>query len=418
MLKGKTVLLVHANSPRKSFILKIMKELGVNIICLNREITDFAAPYVDDWILEDLNNEEACVKKVADYITNHPEQIIEGVLTFWDECILLTSRLVDHFGWPGIPYEISNKIKNKSSFRTVCQEKNLPGPQHILLIDEKDLDTADKKLRYPLIVKPIYGAASAFVRRVENKEELVKAFNTIKENIHEFWLAPEWQGFEILVEEYIVGDEVDLDILIQNGEIKYFSIIDNKKTNEPYFVETGWSAPSDLSLERQNNLRLMAEKTLFGLGVRDGCIHFEAKSNPDGTATPIEINLRMGGGEVFLYSKKVWGVDLVENATLICLDLPTNINKAKNPLVYLQSYRFLPTTSCKVGDIKVRPELYNHEYFVDLYFEKKPGEVFLAPPDGYDRSIGVLTVCGESTKIVENNLLEALNYITYQTDPL
>jgi biotin carboxylase len=416
MLQGKTVLFVHATSPRKIFILKRLQELGATIICLNRTVADFAEAYVDGWILEDLNNEVACIEKVAEYIAAHPERAIDGVVTFWDECTLLTARLAERFGWVGIPYETARNIKNKALFRAVCQERNLPGPRHVLLTNESDVKIADATLSYPLIVKPVYGAASAFVTRVEDKNELAKVIAAIKKSIDKFWLAPEWHSFEILAEEYVIGDEVDLDILIQNGEIQYFAITDNQKTNEPYFVETGWSAPSSLSAERQKKLRIMAEKTLLGLGVKDGCIHFEAKSKPDGEAVPIEINLRMGGGEVYLYSKTVWNVDLVENAVLISLGITIDITMPKQPLIHLGSYRFLPTSSCVIRSIDVKQELYDRPYFVDLYFEKKTGDLFLAPPEGYDRCIGVLTVSGESAERVEQSLHEAIQLVTCETE--
>lgn len=415
-LQGRTVLLVHACSPRKSFILRRMKELGVRIVCLNRTKTDFAEPFVDQWILAELNNIEECAEAVQKFVAANPNTRIDGVVTYWDECILVASKLSDDLGLPGIPLTVSETIKNKYLFREMCNQKNVPAPLHMLLTSLADIDKADTELTYPLILKPIYGASSAFVVKVENKQELKKAYENVLENIQAFWLAPEWRSHEMLVEEYVSGDEVDIDILIQEGQVQYISIIDNAKTREPFFVETGWSAPSALSEVRQKNLKEMATRVLSELGVRNGCIHFEAKSNPNGTATPIEVNLRMGGGEVYVYSKQIWGVDLVEGATRIALGMPVMANPPAKPLTYVISYRFLSDESCLIEDIKVDDELRGQPYFVDLYFEKKVGEVFLAPPVGYDRSIGVLTVRGESPEDVQSNLQKALDHIHITTN--
>ncbi len=159
----------------------------------------------------------------------------------------------------------------------------------------------------------------------------------------------------------------------------------------------------------------MALKTLEKFGVKNGCIHFEAKSKPDGTAVPIEVNLRMGLSEIYLYSKLVWGVDLIENAARIALGLPVIANKTPKPLIYLVSYRFLSDVTCRVMDINVDKVLYSKPYFIDLYFETPQGKIFKAPPDGYDHSIGILTVKGNDQEEVERNLQEALTFIKIAT---
>ncbi len=409
---GKTILLIHAGSMRKKFIFDRLKELGIQIVCLNKERTTLAEPYVSHWITADLKDYQACLDQVKQFMSDNPTVKIDGALTFWDECILLTSKIVDAFGWVGIPFAVSDRIKNKYVFRDACQTEGISAPCHVLIHQETDLDQVDKKLEYPLVIKPIYGACSAFVVRVENQAELQAAYATIKKNINNFWLAPEWKNLEVQAEEYIDGQEVDIDILLQDGQCTYIAIIDNKETNEPYFVETGWSSPSRLSAPEQRALEAMALSTLDKLGVKNGCVHFEAKIGSQG-AVPIEVNLRMGGGEVYIYSKLVWGVDLVEGAATIALGLPLHVAKAASPHYHLLSHRFLSGDTCQVTKINVHKDLYTQDYFVDLYFEKQAGDIFLAPPEGYDRSIGVITVKGQSHQETANNLAKALKYIDY-----
>ncbi len=416
-LNGKTILLIHAGSMRKKFIFDRLRELGVRIICLNREKTELAVPCVEDWIINDLKDEAGSLQKVIEYIAKHPEKKIAGAVTFWDECILLTSKITDQFGWVGIPSSVSDLIKNKYAFRAACTTQGIAAPCHVLLKTEADLERVNAELEYPVVIKPVYGACSAFVVRANTPAELAAQYKKLKKNIHTFWLAPEWNSLEVLVEEYIVGQEVDIDILLQNGAVQYSSIIDNKETFEPFFVETGWSSPSRLGGAQQEELKKMAFATLAALGVKNGCIHFEAKIGPGG-AVPIEVNLRMGGGEVYLYSNLVWGVDLVENAVKICLGIPLSLPPPAAPECCLLSHRFLSTESCRLDSFKVDDALSSQEYFVDLYFEKQIGEVFLAPPAGYDRSIGVITVKGANHDEAAANLVRALGYVHYETNPI
>lgn len=416
-LSGKTILLVNDGSVRKKFILQRLQELDVKVICLNRSKSEFALPFVHDWILADLNDVEACVAKVKEYSQKSDKVPFDGVVTFWDENIVLTATLAETFNLVGIPVAVANSIKNKHSFRAACVESGIPSPHQKLIRSKEDIANLPPELKYPLIIKPVYGASSAFVMRVENIHELSFAFEIIQDHIRSFYLASEWKSLDVLVEEYVDGPEVDVDILIQDGVVKYSSIIDNKETNEPFFVETGWSCPSALDKNAQEQLINLATDSLKKLGVKNGCIHFEAKNSSRGPI-PVEVNLRMGGGEVYLYSKKVWGVDLVEGAVRIALGADLQVEKPAEPHTYLISHRFLPENSCLITAQKIDDQLLAKPYYVNFYWEKNVGDKFMAPPQGYDRSVGVLTISGNSLSEVKDNLNDALQYVSYTVESI
>src|SRR5437763_1763241 len=72
----------------------------------------------------------------------------------------------------------------------------------------------DDSLPFPLVIKPAYGSSSAYVVKVENKEELNDTYSYIKKNMSANIESALSDGLDILVEEYIDGDEVDIDILL------------------------------------------------------------------------------------------------------------------------------------------------------------------------------------------------------------
>lgn len=388
-LKGKTILLINGMSVNKMFILKRIKKLGVKIICLDRNIKDFAKPFVDKWLVSDLNNYSASLAVVEEFIKKGNK--IDGVITFWEECVMLVSKIAEKYHFPGIPFSASRIIKNKYLFRMACLKKDIPAPASYLLRNKRDLNYVKKNFNFPIIVKPIYGASSAFVIKIDKSNKLDEGYNYVKKNVHSFWLAPEWESLEIVAEEYIDGKEVDIDVLVQNGEIRYYTINDNKRTKEPFFVELGQWSPSILSKKAQSALYDMAKDSLKKLKVTNGCVHFEAKYGSHG-AVPIEINLRMGGGHVYLFSKNVWGVDLVENAVKICLGFLVKIKKPVKPRMYLVGGQLLPNKTGLITEININKNLKKQPYFVSMYFEKKVGDMFLCPPNGYDGSVGRLLV--------------------------
>ncbi|MFA6322857.1 MAG: ATP-grasp domain-containing protein [Candidatus Buchananbacteria bacterium] len=412
-LNDKVVLLVNSGSIKKRFILQRLKKLGVKIACLNRE-KNWATPYVDYWILADNTNHNEAISALKEFLSQNPEVKINGAITFWEDDVLLTSKIIDKFNLIGTPFSVAKKIRNKFLFREFCRQHDLPAPKHILIKSISDIQNLPESFIFPMVIKPAYGASSAYVIKVENKEELTDTYNYIKKNISTETESALNEGLDIFAEEYIEGDEVDIDIVIQNGKIKFYSISDNYQTREPFFVETGQSIPTTLSQKTQQDLVDMAEETLELLGVQNGVIHFEAKASPDGPV-PIEVNLRMGGDEVYSFVKGAWSVDLIECAVKISFGiyLP-KINRPEMPRKYITGVYFLPDYSGVMSKLEVSTEeLQKKKYLEELHFFKKIGDPVLVPPDGYEY-IGWITVSGYSIPDAQENLKDALKYVKYE----
>jgi biotin carboxylase len=393
-LKNKTLLVVNVATFKKKYILERLFELGIKIICINSEKIDWAAPYIQEWIIADTFNHEESINQIELFKNSSTNFVIDGVITFWEDDVLLTSKITDKFGFVGISYQISKNTRNKFAFREFCQNHAIPSPKHILIKDKNDLNGVYNTFDFPLIIKPVFGSHSAFVTKIENKNDCEKAVLYIRQHLSANIESALSDGSDILVEEYLDGQEIDIDLLIQDGVIKYFSITDNEKTKEPYFVETGESTPSSLSARDQDNIIKMAKDAIQKLNIQNGCLHFEAKLTSKGPI-PIEVNLRMGGGEVYFYNKNVWGVDLVEQAAKIALSIPCNPEKTNSPLVYMATEQFLPDHSGIINSIDIDKSLKDCDYVKELVFEKKPSEKILAAPEGFD-CLGWVTVAGSS----------------------
>ena len=151
-LRGKRLLVVNSGYRRKEFILKRIQELGCNIVLLNKE-ENWAQKYVDDLILADTNNHAESLEAVRKYAQG---KAIDGVITFWEDDVLLTSKIVDMLDLPGIPYRVARTVRNKYLFREFCQEASIPTPQHRMISSPGDVDYVMSKFAFPVIVKPAY----------------------------------------------------------------------------------------------------------------------------------------------------------------------------------------------------------------------------------------------------------------------
>lgn len=414
-MNNKNILLVKSGYPSKEFVLKRLKKLDYNVIILDSEIS-CPNKYANDWIISDLGDFRATTKTVKRYLKEKNIKL-DGVITFWDEAVLITSYLANSLKLPGRNSMAStDEIKNKYFFRQICEHLDLPAPKSTLIKTQANIDTISKEFQFPVVIKPIYGAASAFVVKVETKEELKQYFRLIKSNLKNFWLAPEWKNLELYVEEYIDGKEVDIDILIQDGDIKFYSITDNFPTHEPFFIETGWQLPSTLPTQQKDELIEMAKKVLKKFQIKNGCIHFEAKYSSHGPV-PIEINLRMGGDEVYSFIKKVWNVDLIENALKVATG--ENIDKIEkiSPKTHLTSYDFIPFREGIVSKIKIDESIYSDSNLHLLSISSNVGDLIKLPPFGYDYH-GWISAKGKTPEESIANLMNIVKKISFRVRPI
>lgn len=378
-VKGKHLLVVNTGNRKKRFTLRRLRDLGCKLIILNAT-ENWGSAYASHWILADTNDHTASLRAVKDFFAEHPELGPDGVITFWEDDVLLTARIRDRLGLIGIPYEVARLARDKHLFRAFCSEHGLPAPAHALIEESADPEEAVARLRFPMVIKPIYGASSAYVVRVDNAQELRETVDYLRNNISTDVESALSVSTAIMAEEYIDGNEVDIDMLLQNGKIKFWSMSDNDATREPYFVETGQCIPSRLSMSQQEELVAMAEEMLERLGVEDGCIHFEAKYGSRGPM-PIEINLRMGGDEVYYFVKTAWGVDLIENAAKVMLgQFIKKISKPERPKKFVSGKYFLPPYTGVLTALSLPGKIKDSE----LQFFKQVGDAVLAPPLGYE----------------------------------
>jgi hypothetical protein len=92
---------------------------GAKFVIIDEKVTDWATPYVEHWILSPhAYNPDKVIPIVTDWMAAHPEVKFDAVLTFDEYAILACGRLVDHFGFPGTPFETVQTVKNKFKYVT------------------------------------------------------------------------------------------------------------------------------------------------------------------------------------------------------------------------------------------------------------------------------------------------------------
>ncbi|GFH06390.1 ATP-grasp domain-containing protein [Haematococcus lacustris] len=104
--------------------------------------------------------------------------------------------------------------------------------------------------RYPVVVKPAATAGSYCVTCAHNRAQLVEAVNQFRARLPAYLArmghgaASECSTSGMIVEELLAGSEVDVDCIVQDGQLLFACVSDNHTSGGEAFVKTGGRCPS------------------------------------------------------------------------------------------------------------------------------------------------------------------------------
>jgi biotin carboxylase len=369
VLRGAVIVFITAGYSGKKFIFERAKELGVRAVVIDGP-DSWSKTMQEEGMIErfiglDMSDAESvfdrCLTAMKKVRTDFGE--LDGVVSFSEMAMPLVSRLAEKLGLPGNSPSAVDDARDKHATRARQFEAGLPSAKNFLIEDASQLEDASKAVGYPAVIKPIYGAASIGVVRVDTIEDLKTAYARVTKELASARIvagaleqgdadAPDdadgnstatagnagsWIRMSIMMEEYLDGPEVDIDLVFSEGQAVYGAVCDNWPTVEPYFLETGSNSPSILPSYQQRELLDLGVKTVQALGFQSGVFHVEGKYTSHGPRL-IEVNCRMGGGPVRTMNQLVWGVDLVEEQLLCAAGIPCRPPVASKPLSNIAEY--------------------------------------------------------------------------------
>lgn len=210
---------------------------------------------------------------------------------------------------PGISYDTAVKATDKGEMIKTLEEHEVSIPWYFIVNNINDLENIN--IEYPCILKPVDSSGSRGVVLVNNKTELRDAF---------LYSTEYSKNGGVIIEEYMQGQEVSVEILAYNGDVNVLAVTDKLTTGQPYFVEMGHSQPSKLNDDKIMEIKDLAIKAVKAIGIECGPAHVEIMMTKTGPKI-IELGARMGGDCITSHLVELsTGIDMV-GATI---DLLTN----------------------------------------------------------------------------------------------
>ena len=239
----------------------------------------------------------------------------EGIMTLaTDMPMRSVAYACKKLGLTGISYDTAVKATDKGEMIKAFEEAGVEHPWYYIIEDAAK--PLPEGITYPCITKPTDNAGSRGVMLVNSREELEAALAYSSEN---------GRSGRVIVEEYMVGPEVSVEIIVWQGEPHVLQITDKLTTGAPHFVEMGHSQPSGLPTETQEKIRDLACRAVKAVGIDNGPAHVEIMVTKDGPKM-VELGARMGGDCITTHLVPLsTGVDMIKATMDICLSLTPDI---------------------------------------------------------------------------------------------
>ena len=277
-------------------LIKQLKSRGVTTILADMNENVGARPYADKFYPVSVLDVEA-VRKVA------IDEKVDFLITVCaDQVLEVVAKIAQDLGLPWyIDAETAENVSKKSFMKKIFWENGVPTTKYVIMgeLDEEKI----AHLEYPIIVKPVDAYSSRGVRKVTNIEELREAFD-VAVNISRTKTA--------IVEEFAEGDEVTVDVYVEEGKAHVLCLSNIYKIGEDgKFIINRSRIPADVSADIADQIADTAQKIATAFGLRNNPMLIQLIT--DGKRiNVVEFCARTGGGIKFLMIKKISGFDVVK----------------------------------------------------------------------------------------------------------
>lgn len=255
-----------------------------------------ARPYADIFYQLAIFDVEA-VKEVA------VKENVDFLITVCaDQVLLVVAQVSEMLGLPWyIDYKTAQLVSDKKHMKKVFWENNIPTSRYVEM-SELDWDKIGQ-LQYPIVVKPVDAYSSKGVRKAMNPQELEVYFAEA---------AQISRTGGVIVEEFVSGDEISVDIYVENGVAKLLCVSNSEKINNAdRFIIFRGRYPVAASEEIMEQIRQVAQQIADAFALKN-CPMLIQMINDGKRVSVLEFCARTGGNMKYLLIKRSCGFDVIK----------------------------------------------------------------------------------------------------------
>lgn len=416
--KQKKMMILGASALQVPAIKKA-KELGYQIILVDYDENAVGFALADVKLVVSTLDQEEVYRQALIY---QPDVVITSTS---DGPVRTAAYVNEKLGKkPDLSYENALCATIKSKMRDRLKQCGVPIPEYYAAANYEAFSEAVDKLDGDCIVKPADNAGSRGVVQLAIAEwnggeaqspcvnrlpyeqqhntnaqtaKRLLAYNRrimkLLRETYDYSLGNARNGM-VMVEEYMHGAEVSVEIMVIDGAPHILTITDKYITPPPYFVELAHCEPSRLDAGTQEEIRKVAAQAVRAIGIENAPAHVEIKVTEEGPKI-VELAARLGGD--FITSRLVplsTGIDMVGASVLLATGEEPDLTPKwdRGAAIHFISAGNEPSV---ITRITVPDALYEQEGVEEICLYKKPGDPVQGTRSSNDR-LGHVITTGET----------------------
>ena len=300
----------------------------VYIILVDMSSSVKAIPYADKFLPISTMDKEAVLNAAK-------EEKIDYILTACGDQPLSTMAYVS--AKMGLPcYLTENEVRcltNKRYMKEKMIANGIPTAKHIYINKNSSIELHG--FNYPLVVKPVDSNGSKGVKKVFAENELTVALNEA--------FSYSISG-DVIIEEFKSGEELSVDVYVENNVAKLLSITASKKIkeNEKSFTISQSYYPAPISYDENKVLEIVQQIVdVWNLQDTPLLVQMIVEENDYNV---LEFSARMGGGSKYHLIQTLSGVNIMEKYVEMVMGEKPQVNPKKQWNNAIMNYIY-----CKPG---------------------------------------------------------------------
>lgn len=298
----KRVLVVGCGFPQMSLV-RAAKRQGLHVIGADANPQAVAVKYCDEFFQASTHDVDALCAVLR-------SSRADAVTTTGSEVALKATADVaarERRAFYAEP-ETVRLCQDKDAMRAAYERASVRVPAFARCHDVRDALALVERYGYPLVVKPARGWGQRGVARVDDEEDLVRAFEEARAHSAGAGLSV------VIVEGWLEGREYSVNGWIEDGRLVSYCVTERLTVpgKKPLGVMIAELYPSGLSPKDEASVVEEARRGAAALGHVRGPCYSQVALAPGGLPTLFETAARLGGGFDGDVTKLASGVDLYE----------------------------------------------------------------------------------------------------------
>jgi biotin carboxylase len=302
----------YAMTATLRFVRAVAGVPGTNVVVISSDPQSAfdAAAIAGHWQLTDCMDVDAltaAVAEVGDRIGG-----VDRLLGILENLQVQLGAVRERLGIIGVGREVAENFRDKARMKAVFEAAGVPCARSKRVASADDAVAFANEVGYPFVAKPLAGAGARNTFRVDSEDRLAE------------WLAaaPPIAAQQMLLEEFVTGQEHSFDSVLIDGELVWHSI--SRYLPSPLDVLEHpwiqWCVLLPREIDDQDDIVATATRALRALGLRDGLSHMEWFRRSDGSAAVSEVGARPPGSQFMTLMSYAHDTDLYTSWARLAID--------------------------------------------------------------------------------------------------